>query len=298
MTTENTIVDQVEISAETTDTSVSTDIVSENTPLGVLEERTEAAEASTAPDTEPVQEQPQTESEAQVEAQPGAEASTSPPTSEAAPTPVETTPPPIETTPPIIPSADSIDKQNLEATQRELTELKKQAAFSELDTQVNEYKQQVASQLMATNQYTEEQAIGIAHQIGDTQKANYLQTTEMEAKHQNDLAIEKGRYKAAIRIASESKGELSPDDLVQYNSPEAMRRAVADRVEMADLKARLTKAERGAVQAQSFESGTAAVTGELSGSELEDAVGMGQVQLTPSVRKRILDYHKSIGVGA
>jgi hypothetical protein len=291
MTTENTIVDQVEIPAEATDTSVSADIVSENTPLGVLEERTEAAEASTAPDTEPVQEQPQTEPEAQVEAQPVAEASTPPPASEAAPAPAETTPP-------IIPSADSIDKQNLEAAQRELTELKKQAAFNELDTQVNEYKQQVASQLMATNQYTEEQAIGIAHQIGDTQKANYLQTTEIEARHQNDLAIEKGRYRAALKLSKESKGAIDADDLLQYDSAEAMRQAVNDRVEMADLKARLTNAERGAVQAQSFESGTAAVTGELSGSELEDAVGMGQVQLTPSVRKRILDYHKSIGVGA
>ena len=159
----------------------------------------------------------------------------------------------------------------MEAAQRELTELKKQAAFSQLDTQVNEYKQQVASQLMATNQYTEEQAIGIAHQIGDTQKANYLQTTEIEARHQNDLAIEKGRYRAALKLSKESKGAIDADDLLQYDSARAMRQAVNDRVEMADLKARLTKAERGAVQAQSFESGTAAVTGELSGSELEDA---------------------------
>ena len=299
MTTQNTANDQAEMPLPTTDAPVDTgDGVDENTPLGVLAERTEAAEASSAPATETVQEQPQLDP-ADGGAQPSAEEPSPPPATEAAPSTAPVSEAPVQPEPPpVIPDADAIDRQRLDTAERELAQFKEQAAASNLESQVLGYKTTVYQKLMQTGLYTEEQATAYAHEIGDVQRNNFLQFQASEAKHKHELQVERDRYRTASHLSKMSNGAIESDDLLQYDTPQAMQRAVADRTRIAELEARVTKAERGTVQAQSFDSGAQTVTGELSGSELEDAIGNGLVSLTPERIKKLEDYHKSIGVGA
>lgn len=299
MTTQSTANDKAEMPLPTTDAPVdSGDGVDENTPLGVLAERTEAAEASSAPATETVQEQPQPDP-ADGGAQPSAEESSPPPATEAAPSTAPVSEAPVQPEPPpVIPDADAIDRQRLDAAERELAQYKEQSAASNLESQVLEYKQSIVQKLIQTGLYTEDQAVGYANEIGDVQRNHFLQFQATEAKHKHELQVERDRYRTASHLSKMSNGAIESDDLLQYDTLEAMKRAVADRTRIAELEARVTKAERGTVQAQSFDSGAQTVTGELSGSELEDAIGNGLVSLTPERIKKLEDYHKSIGVGA
>ena len=188
---------------------------------------------------EPVAEKPPAETAEAPEAAP-----------EAAPAPVAEAPAPAPAAP-AVPQAQAIDQQRLADIDRREADLQYREAMGNLDAQVGQYETRITNEYLATGLYTQEQSQMMARQNADIQKQAYVAQMQAKTEQQQEVAVQKGQFKAALYYAKRYK--VDAEDLLQYQSPQAMEAASKSTSRIAELESRLTKQERAAVPPQQMD---------------------------------------------
>jgi hypothetical protein len=184
---------------------------------------------------------------------------------------------------------DALTRRNQEL-ESEAIRSQEQALVSSLRTQFDQEVNQLMQQGVLP-----EQAQAIA---GRTARANYQMAQAQQALSQ-EAAGANAKMQLAFELAA--KHGVDARSLMVHNSREEMTLAAASRAtnnpEIAALRAEIEQLKKGQVPVQEFSSGASSSGGPLAGRQLEQAVGSGDVEMTPDVMKRLDAWYKSQGFG-
>ena len=204
-------------------------------------------------------------------------------------TPESAPEPPPQPPAPTQEQMDALTRRNQEL-ESQASKFQEQALVSSLRTQFDQEVNQLIQQGVLP-----EQAQEIA---GRSARANYQAAQAQQAISQ-EAAGANAKMPLAFQLAE--KHGVDARSLMVHNSREEMTLAAASRAtnnpEIAALRAEIEQLKKGQVPVQEFSSGASSSGGPLAGRQLEQAVGSGDVEMTPDVMKRLDAWYKSQGFG-
>lgn len=268
MVTENNITQETEA-----DTQVSTESVAEDT------EQTSVESTDTTPEV-------QAETTGGTVSEGITSESPSPQTAPSSFSPAPETPP--------VASAEAVDHQYKQRLEQENEYYKQQAAMAGLEKQVADYEVQQHNNYVAQG-YGDEQAAHMAKNDSSAQRQSYTSYVQQQQQHTQDMAFREGQYKASLHYAKQYG--VDAQDLLKYQTPEAMEDAAKTQSRIKELEDFKAKTEQSSVPSQRLDSPSQVSSGELSGEALENAIGRGEVELTPDRSRKLQEYYRSQGVG-
>lgn len=130
-----------------------------------------------------------------------------------------------------------------------------------------------------------------AQYMAGLQRTERIRSRNQLQQIQQSTLLERAKQNAANIIGAELG--VSPNELIDLPSPDAMKKYGKSLQDNQRLEQRISAIEKGQVDEQHFAGGAAAGSGSLEGEALEQAIGNGTVELTPERMHKLQDFHKS-----
>ena len=180
-------------------------------------------------------------------------------------------PAPVEPAP-VVPNELDILRQQNEAYQQQLQQ-------AELQRQSQLLEQQTAQ--MATDLQNQGLMPAEAAQIAQQQTHYRQQAMQAQQQAQQYAEFQQGKMNAAFYYGQ--LHNVSPQELMQYNTPQEMERAAKSHTEIAALKAEVASMKRGQVAPQSMDNNqTSPVQGNSQERLVDSALGKPASQWSPA----------------
>lgn len=192
------------------------------------------------------------------------------------------------------PSSSEADRQAISTQERqELEFLRRRAAeLDQIDRTANlrSEAQSLVQQYQARG-YDEVTAREFATVILTERQRAQSQVFELQQAER----LQRAKVAAATHYGKQYG--VTPRALVDFDSPEAMERHAALIQHTAKQEKRLKALEKKSVPQSQYDNGTAAGSAPLDGVALENAIGSGQLTMTPDRMQKLQAYYKSQGLG-
>ena len=180
-------------------------------------------------------------------------------------------PAPVEPAP-VVPNELEILRQQNEVYQQQLQQ-------AELQRQSQLLEQQTAQ--MATDLQNQGLMPAEAAQIAQQQTYYRQQAMQAQQQAQQYAEFQQGKMNAAFYYGQ--LHNVSPQELMQYNTPQEMERAAKSHTEIAALKAEVASMKRGQVAPQSMDNNqTSPVQGNSQDRLVDSALGKPASQWSPA----------------
>ena len=173
---------------------------------------------------------------------------------------------------PVVPNELEILRQQNEVYQQQLEQAEVQRQTQLLEQQTSQ---------MATELQNQGLMPAEAAQIAQQQTHYRQQAMQAQQQAQQYAEFQQGKMNAAFYYGQ--LHSVSPQDLMQYNTPQEMERAAQSRKEISSLKAEVASMKRGQVAPQTMDNNqTSPVQGNNQDRLVDSAMGKPASQWTPA----------------
>jgi hypothetical protein len=207
--------------------------------------------------------------------------------------PVETPPveaPLVEAPPPVAPppSITSAERQRLQQAEQRLADMEAERVRGALEAQTRQTQETLVNE-------------GVPSDLADrmAQRERTLIDAALGARQQaqEETAFQAAKGRAIAHYTSGEFAGVPASELTQFNDQGPMEAHARLYKRLLNNERAVKEIKQDSVPAQSFDAGTPQSGGELDGEALEQAVGNGDVELTPEVIKRLTAFQKTQGFG-